>query len=260
MLYYRSLIVSLTISWWYNLPTTEAEVCSICPNFNDTIPDFVTTIIQFNDQLTANCTYADQLAREGYFNNCTAIHTSFVPSACGCPSFESSCPLCGFEGEGTTSVAKTLPLPNRKIAGRTCTEWEFQANQATGDGDCKSWQKTMGAYCGCDVSAPGFFEDVCRICNSTLIPNPNQTVTFTNGRVAYCTLIEQDLNTIAAADANVNCVNEQGKYRNACNCDSSFQIPTNPPTPVLSGTTNDLHLNGMWRLQIVCWFGMLLFL
>lgn len=204
--------------------TGKAEECSLCPNINDTISEFA--VIKFNDQLTANCSYADQLAREGYFSNCTAIHESFIPIACGCSDLEYSCRLCGEGNE--------LPLPNRKVAGRTCAEWEYEANTEFEQGDCSSWQKSMGAYCGCDISAPGFFDGVCRICNNTLLPNPNQTVTFTNGRVAYCASVEQDLNTLETVDAGIQCEDQQQKYKKACKCDAGIQFPANPPTPVLS--------------------------
>ena len=75
---------------------------------------------------------------------------------------------------------------------------------------------------------------VCRICNNTLLPNPNQTVTFTNGRVAYCASVEQDLNTLETVDAGIKCEDQQQKYKKACKCDSGIQFPANPPTPVLS--------------------------
>lgn len=238
--YFHITIIPL-LSYFF---AVKAEVCSLCPNINDTVSEF--TVIKFNEQLTANCSYADQLAREGYFSNCSAIHESYVPIACGCSNLEYSCRLCGEGNE--------LPLPNRKVAGRTCAEWEFEANTEFEQGDCNSWQKSMGAYCGCDISAPNFFDGFCRICNNTVLPNPNQTVTFVNGAVAYCASVEQDLNTQAATDAEVDCEFQQARYKKACKCDAGIQLPSNPPTPVLS---EGGKRRGLDKIQVILMLGTL---
>jgi hypothetical protein len=87
-----------------------------------------------------------------------------------------------------------------------------------------------------------------------VLPNPNQTVTFVNGAVAYCASVEQDLNTQAATDAEVDCEFQQARYKKACKCDAGIQLPSNPPTPVLS---EGGKRRGLDKIQVILMLGTL---
>ena len=126
--------------------------------------------------------------------------------------------------------------------------------------DCPKWQKSIGSYCGCDISAPGHFDGFCRICDDELLSNPNKTVTFQSvngaGEVTYytryCAWLEQDFNT----NVDLDCARMQSQYSEACSCGFVIDKPTSAPTPSSSGER--MYFNP-WVLSggyVMVWFAL----
>lgn len=202
----------------------NAEVCSLCPNEEHTpLAGDGASFYVSSAESFIRCNKAEELASTGYFSNCTALHNQAAEiCGCGIPSNETfSCQLCGEGNE--------LPFPDRVVANKTCPEWQ---NDASNDfeKDCFVWQKSLGTYCGCDVSAPKHFDGFCRICNDTILSKPNKTVTFQGSIGVYtesCASLEQDLNTRSGFDCELDV---QNVYSKRCDCGWDIELPKKTPT------------------------------
>lgn len=171
-----------------------------------------------------NCSHAFDLAREGEFASCDDLHGNTGICQCGPLDQEPfKCNLCGGD--------QSLPRPDRMVAQKTCSEWQDIATKDF-EMDCSSWQKSLGAYCGCDISPPDFFDGFCRICDDKILPLWNQTVKFADGSEKYCVQIEQDVNTIQIDDSS--CLGAQETYQGPCECDHEVQYKKEPPRKTIS--------------------------
>jgi hypothetical protein len=202
----------------------NAEVCSLCPNEEHTpLAGDGASFYVSSAESFIRCNKAEELASAGYFSSCTALHNQAAEiCGCGIPSNETfTCQLCGEGNE--------LPFPDRVVANKTCPEWQ---NDASNDfeKDCFVWQKSLGTYCGCDVSAPKHFDGFCRICNDTILSKPNKTVTFQGSIGLYtesCASLEQDLNTRSGFDCELDV---QNVYSKRCDCGWDIELPKKTPT------------------------------
>ncbi len=213
-----------------NIPCIQSENCTLCSNATHEPLAGESASFMLPSGFIS-CANASELAAQGSFSNCTALHTIAEQICqCGDPSEEKEpfqCPLCG-EGQ-------VLPLPDRLIASKTCQEWEdIAANDF--EMDCTSYQKSFGSYCGCDISSDvNHFDGFCRICNDTLLPDPNKKVTFerTEGDqkvqyTRYCVELEQDFNSML----NLDCDGTQKLYsqEGLCDCGYDIDVPTRQPS------------------------------
>lgn len=218
------------LSWAFTLLSFTsrafAEVCDLCPT-PDHFPGDESAKFKYTkgDQLQiVNCSHAFDLAKEGEFASCNELHNNTVICQCGPLEQEPfSCNLCGGD--------QLLPLPDRIVAQKTCSKWQDIATKDF-EMDCSSWQKSLGAYCGCDISPPDFFDGFCRICDDKILPLWNQTVKFLDGSVKTCVQIEQDINTIQRDDTS--CSDVQETYQGPCECDHQVEYEKVPPKSLSS--------------------------
>lgn len=237
----RAAILFSLLLFLTTIPAIRSEICTLCPNATHEPLAGDSASFILTDGTYLSCTKASELAPEGIFSNCTALHNRVAEICeCGDPSTSNDpfqCPLCG-EGQ-------TLPLPDRMVANRTCREWEEKAANDF-ESDCPSYQKSFGSYCGCDiVSDPNHFEGFCRICNDALLPNPSKTVLFEriegNQKVLYtrfCAELEQDFNSRSVLD----CEKTQADYGKETVCDCGYEIdpPTRPPSSDLGTSSGEM--------------------
>jgi len=202
-----------------------SEVCNLCPDPAHTPQDESAKFSYFknDEKIFVNCSYGYDLALQGEFSDCDALHGN-TSAICQCGPPKDGPFQCSLCGDGID-----LPSPTRVVADRTCTEWQEIAS-ADFEMDCPSWQKSMGTYCGCNIASPGFFDGFCRLCNNTILPLANSTVTFVNGDVEFCAEIEQDINTASYGLDDTSCYNTQEKFKDACDCDYQFSY-TKAPSP-----------------------------
>ena len=230
---FLNIITNLFVSLFLFLatvPSVQSETCNLCPNATHVPLDGSASFLLVSSGQFINCTYAAEVAPEGFFANCTALHSIGAGLCdCGDPNIVEEpfqCPLCG---EGNT-----LPFPNRTIANKTCQEWEDRATKYPFD--CPSTQKSFGPYCGCDIASdPNYFDGYCRICDDAQLPDPNRTVlvdrTINNvlsSSTEFCVELEQGLNM----NHNLNCSQTQISFGadRACNCKNVNGNPTKAPS------------------------------
>eukprot|EP00551_Chaetoceros_affinis_P000001 CAMPEP_0203648182 /NCGR_PEP_ID=MMETSP0088-20131115/18021_1 /ASSEMBLY_ACC=CAM_ASM_001087 /TAXON_ID=426623 /ORGANISM="Chaetoceros affinis, Strain CCMP159" /LENGTH=241 /DNA_ID=CAMNT_0050506105 /DNA_START=47 /DNA_END=772 /DNA_ORIENTATION=+ len=207
-----------------------ADVCTVCSDPSHIMNDPTARIVWppgNSEAVGYSCTEIGELLTNGTFTNCTNVQTTLSDDICMCgPDDPSSftCPLCG---DGVN-----LPEPNRVVAGKTCQGWQYFASYHTSTMDCPYYQKSIAAYCGCDISDPDFFNGYCRLCGDKLLPNFNQKVNFVGGTSEYCAKIEVDVNVFAGVgNIDSKCDVEQEKYKKACKCDTiGVELPTLSPT------------------------------
>lgn len=181
------------------------------------------------------CSLAEELAPTGFFSDCAGLQNIAAQICeCGVPTTDPfQCSLCG--------TGNSLPLPDRLVANKTCQAWEDAASEDF-QMDCPVWQKSFGAYCGCDISADNYFDGFCQMCKDTILPRVNETVTLmstdSDGGTflyqEYCAWIEQDMNT----KNDLNCSHFQTVYGDACQCGYEFERPTRSPTLSQPNTSN----------------------
>ncbi|GFH49098.1 hypothetical protein CTEN210_05574 [Chaetoceros tenuissimus] len=199
--------------------------CTFCPNPNHTQLAGESVKFSLSDGSFVSCSQAEQMVADGLITNCTNIHSA-AETFCNCDDpnkepEEFQCKLCGDANE--------LPFPDRVVGEKTCDEWQTDATNDF-EMDCPSYQKSFGAYCGCDTSAPGFFDGFCRICGDSILSKPNQTVTFQSSQgnqfSKSCAKIEQDVNT----DMSLDCESIQNDFSTRCKCGWDIEVPSLPPT------------------------------
>ncbi len=186
------------------------------------------------DNTGLSCSEVAERAVEGYFSNCTILH-SVSDGVCQCgeelPPF--SCPLCGNDSEGDGTIV--LPEPNRVVAGKTCQQWQDFATNDASTVDCTHYQTIVGAYCGCDISQPNYFDGYCRLCKDKLLPDFDEKVTYQSGKQKYCVEVEVKLNT---HPDDHDCEQFQDSHEKACGCDTSGDLPTLGPTKSNEGESS----------------------
>lgn len=213
-----SLSLHFVILLAFRLFPALAEKCSICDD-SITYPGAM-----FQYQLSGggyrwvNCTVGGQLALGGSFTNCTLLRANTEKICCSTP-IPKTCPLCG--------ISTILPHPQRVIAGKTCAQWQADADYDFKGKNCDAWQKSMGIYCGCDITDQNFFDGFCRICNSSILPNYNATIKWDNVAVeeTYCAVYEQKMNSLSQSQT---CEFEQSRLKNSCQCehDATRETPS----------------------------------
>ncbi len=223
------LIVISLITLTYDC--ASAEVCTVCSDETHIMNDLTAKVIWppgNNENTALECSDIATKAVSGFFSNCTILH-SYSDMLCECGPKEQqpvTCPLCG---EGVA-----LPEPNRFVAGTSCLQWEEYASNQAFEMDCHYYQKSIGAYCGCDISDPNYFNhdgEFCKLCNDKIIPDFDKKVTFVDGTQKYCVNVEVDVNINSY---RYDCSTEQNKYKKAC-CNSGLEeLPTLSPTRNLS--------------------------
>lgn len=214
-----------------------AEICSICSNETHIMHDESARVVWppgNTDVSGLQCSDIANKTVDGFFSNCTIIH-SYSDIICKCGPIEQptfTCPLCGDGVE--------LPEPGRVVTGKTCEQWQDQATNQAFAMDCPYYQKSVGAYCGCDISQPDFFEGYCRLCNNMILPDFDKQVAYVDGSKRYCLDVEIDVNIYSF---RYNCTSEQNKYNKACGCDTvGPELPTLSPTDQLSAG-NQMHFS-----------------
>lgn len=179
------------------------------------------------------CSNIAAKALDGYFPNCTAIHNQ-IANICKCgpeePPF--TCPLCG--------NGIDLPEPNRVVAGKTCDKWQFHATYNASTVDCPYYQKSVGAYCGCDITEPNYFDGFCKLCKDQILPDYNKDVQFVDGTQKSCVAVEVDTN---AYSYSKDCEQEQNKYASSCCTNGLEELPTLSPTQKKSAARNEMQLS-----------------
>ena len=231
--------------------SVSAENCTVCSNETHIMNDETARIIwpPNNSERTGfSCAEIGEKAVQGYFSSCEGIHNlSDTICRCGLEEPPFTCPLCG---EGLE-----LPDPKRFVAGKTCEEWEDHATNKASTADCPHYQKSLGAYCGCDISEPNFFDGFCRLCTDRILPDYDKKVTFTDGRRKYCVSVEVDVN---AYSSRFNCTEQQEKFYKPCACGSGeIELPTLSPTTKESEARKSLIstiVKGVNLASIVIWF------
>jgi hypothetical protein len=210
----------------------SAEVCTVCSNETHIMKDQTAKVIWppgNNENTALECSDIAAKAVVGFFSNCTILH-SYSDDLCECGPKEEqpiTCPLCG---EGVS-----LPEPNRFVAGKSCLQWEEYATTEAFEMDCPYYQKSIGTYCGCDISDPNYFNhdgEFCRLCKNEIIPDYNKKVTYVDGTQNYCVNVEVDVNVYSY---RYDCSLEQNKYKKACCNGGLEELPTLSPTKNSSG-------------------------
>lgn len=221
------------------------EICSICSNATHVMNDESARIIWppgNPDNTGLRCSEAATKAGEGFFSNCSVLHSySDVICSCGEEEPPFTCPLCGGGGGGTSNTTNDLlPEPNRVVAGKTCQQWEEYASTSAFSVDCIHYQTLLGAYCGCDISSPNYFEGYCRLCEDRLLPDMSEKVTYQSGKQAYCVEVEINLNT---HPDQYNCESYQDTHEKACGCDSNdVEFPTLRPSSNNESSASSMSL------------------
>lgn len=229
----------------------SAEICTVCSNETHIMNDETARVIwpPGNSQSSGfSCSEIGEKAVQGYFTNCEGIH-NLTDNICSCglqtPLF--TCPLCG---EGYE-----LEDPKRVVAGKTCEEWEDHATNKASTADCPHYQTSLGAYCGCDISKPDYFDEFCRICTDRILPDYNKKVTFTDGRQKYCVSVEVEVN---AYSSRFNCSEQQNKFNKPCSCGSDLiDIPTLNPTQKTNSAKRNIIstiFKGAQIASVILWF------
>jgi len=226
----RLLFGFLIFSSSPSLHHSNAEICTQCSNASHIMNDAYTASIVWppgnSDNAGFPCYEVALKAASGYFNSCAVLHSwsDFVCN-CGEPEGDFICSLCG---DGVP-----LPEPNRIVAGKTCHAWQEHATFDDFQEDCPNYQKAVGAYCGCDISTPGYWDGFCRVCGDTILPDHTEEVVFDNGDKKDCVQVEVDINTPYYS----NCSFQQEKYKKSCGCEKNvFDIPTLSPTKTRSSS------------------------
>ena len=230
-----AFVIALTI---FSLDV-QAEICTVCSNSSHVMNDESARIIwppNNPDNTGLRCSEVAEKAVEGFFSNCTVLHSySDVICSCGDEEPPFTCPLCDSNNQ--------LPEPKRVVAGKSCEQWQQDASDETkvSSVDCTHYQTILGAYCGCDISEPNYFDGYCRLCGDTLLPDFSQKVTYQSGRQAYCVEVEVKLNT---NPDQYNCESYQGTHEKACGCTNIVELPTLRPSSrdESSATFNQISL------------------
>ena len=196
-----------------------SEVCTVCSNPEHEMFD-LTAVVSWppgNPDTRLVCSDIAEKTVNGFFSSCEQIH-SYSDITCACESTAFTCPLCGTEN--------AISDPSRKVAGKTCQEWQDHTTAYAISSDCSYYQKSLGAYCGCDISEPNFFNDFCRLCQNKILPKFNKKVSFSDGSQKFCVKVELDTNV-----NDKDCTSQQQDFASVCGCDDSEpQLPTLQPT------------------------------
>lgn len=175
--------------------------CTLCPD--GSLPTDPDAKLVLDKGQVITCSKAHEEALKGYFANCTNLHQRSI-EICGCGKPpEKKCSLC---------ENKDLPLPDKIISGKKCSEWEGLAAKGFAE-DCFSWQQTFGNSCGCKNPK---VESFCYICDKEL-PFVEKKVNFTDKKEKTCIEIEREENA-KIATKQTNCSAEQARYLNICDC------------------------------------------
>jgi hypothetical protein len=240
-------IICLLSTSTSNVRAAEAEpVCTPCSDpthiMNDEKARFFFPI---GSTTGISCLDLSKLAAQGgVFSDCSQVHAlSSAYCKCGVEELPFMCPLCGYEdtNEDTdedngmnVKEPKILPEKRRVVAGKTCEEWEDHATNYAPPVDCPHYQKSLGSYCGCDITSSesssnepiDFFEGFCKLCGDSLLPDYNKQVTFVDESREYCVKLELDVNIYER-----NCVEKQNKFHDVCGCSSiGNSLPTLAPS------------------------------
>jgi len=221
----------------------SAEICTVCSNATHVMNDETARVVWppgNTDGTGLECSDIADKAVNGYFSNCTVLH-SYSDLICQCGPEEEpfTCSLCGDGVE--------LPEPGRMVAGKTCAEWQDFATLLAPAMDCPYYQTSIAAYCGCDSSQPNFFEGFCKLCDDKILPNYNKKVAFVDGSQKYCVNVELEVNIYSN---NYDCAYQQDKFKTACACSSDGpELPTLSPTNDLSpAADNTLHVSFLFKI------------
>jgi len=208
------LIISLSI-----IDPSFAVYCDLCSGGEqprDPSAKFKYFSNKLNQEQIVSCKDASLMANNKVFSNCTQLHQR-TKIYCGCDgnnSLERQCSLCKHD---------MLPNPSKVVAGKTCGNWENEANKDFID-DCGVYQYTYGYHCGCDVENDALekddtlenevHENFCYICGNKTLPDPDKKIQYVNGKEEYCVEAEQKMNV----RTNLNCSKMQSEYSDACSC------------------------------------------
>lgn len=212
MIAFRSLLFIATI-----IPVCLSANCTLCPD--GSMPADPGAKLMLNEGKVLLCSTAHELAPQGYFDNCTELHTR-AADICGCGKKpDEKCSLC---------QNGALPDPGKIIARKNCSDWEQTAAKGFAQ-DCFSWQQTFGNFCGCENSK---LESFCNICDKEL-PFIEKLVKFSDNTEKTCIQIEREENA-KIATKQTNCTTEQSRYLNVCDCNPQ---PTPAPFRRTSSST-----------------------
>ncbi len=227
-----------------------ADVCTVCSNPDHVMNDLTARIVWppgNSERVGFSCEEIGDLLTGGNFTDCANVQT-VSDDICMCGPDDPSQFTCQLCGNGTP-----LPEPNRVVAGKTCFGWQYYASFHASTIDCPYYQTSMAAYCGCDISDPEFFDDFCRLCGDTLLPDFNQKVTFVDGSQEYCAKVEVEVNVLSmVSNIDWSCEAQQNKYEKACKCDSNQGLPTMGPSAVPDSSANRVVLSQI--LQMISLF------
>ena len=118
--------------------------------------------------------------------------------------------------------------------------------------DCLHYQKSMAAYCRCDISDPDFFNGYCRLCGDNFLLDFHQKVNYVDGTSDYCAKIEVDVNVFAGfGNIASKCEDEQEKYKKACKCDTiGVELPTLSPSSAPDSPGSEVTSSTLIRMLV----------